>query len=390
MPVDIKAPNFAESITEAQIGEWTRHEGEYVQLDDVVVELETDKAALEVVAPVSGTIVKLLKKVGETVLSGEVIAQMEEGPAPAKSAGKEEVKPALASPLKPTTAARPSTEARVMPAARRALARKGLSDSQVEGSGPGGRILKEDVDRQRSSPAPSFDGRQTEVVPMTLIRKRIAARLVEAQQTAALLTTFNEIDMSSVIDMRKQYQEVFQAQHGIKLGFMSFFVKAVVDALKRFPSVNAQIDGESIVYHNYQDVGVAVGGGKGLVVPVLRSAESLSFSEVEKAIADFGARAKVNKLRPDELEGGTFTISNGGIYGSMLSTPIVNPPQSAILGLHAIQDRAVVQDGQIVARPMMNVALTYDHRIIDGREAVGFLRRVKDAIETPARMLIEI
>ncbi len=378
MPVEIKAPPFAESISEAQIGEWVKKEGDFVDRDEVVLELETDKAALEVVAPVAGTIVKLLKKVGETVTSGEIVAQMEPGPAPAKKASA----PAAAT---PAPAAPPVSEAKVMPAARRVLAEKGIDPSQVAPSGPGGRILKEDV--QTSAPAA---GRQRELVPMTLIRKKIAARLVEAQQTAALLTTFNEVDMSAVMDLRKTYQDSFKETHGIKLGFMSFFVKAAVDALRRSPAVNAQIEGDSIAYHNYYDIGVAVGGGKGLVVPIIRSAERLGFADIEKVIADFGSRAQENKIRPEELEGGTFTISNGGIYGSMLSTPIVNPPQSAILGLHAIQERAVVRDGVIVARPMMNLALTYDHRIIDGREAVTFLRRIKDAIENPARMLIEV
>jgi len=401
MPVDIKAPAFAESISEAQIGEWIKREGDYVNRDDVVLELETDKAALEVVAPESGTIVKLLKKVGEMVTSGEIVAQLEPGAPPAGKA-----KPAASTPAPPPPApkndvaakaapapAPASTEARVMPAARRALTEKGIDPSQVAASGPGGRILKEDVDRatpSKSAPFVSADGRQREVVPMTLIRKKIAKRLVEAQQTAALLTTFNEVDMSAVMELRKTHQDAFKSEYGIKLGFMSFFVKGAVDALRRFPSVNAQIDGDAIAYHNYFDIGVAVGGGKGLVVPVIRNAERLSFSEVEKTIADFGHRATENKIRPEELEGGTFTISNGGIYGSMLSTPIVNPPQSAILGLHAIQERPVVRDGQIVIRPMMNLALTYDHRIIDGREAVTFLRRIKDVVENPARMLIEI
>jgi 2-oxoglutarate dehydrogenase E2 component (dihydrolipoamide succinyltransferase) len=380
MPVEIKAPPFAESISEAQIGEWVKKEGDFVDRDEVVLELETDKAALEVVAPVAGTIVKLLKKVGETVTSGEIVAQMEPGPAPAKKASAPEA-PAAAPP--PATA--PATEAKVMPAARRVLAEKGIDPSQVAPTGPGGRILKEDV--QTSVPAA---GRQRELVPMTLIRKKIAARLVEAQQSAALLTTFNEVDMSAVMELRKTYQDSFKETHGIKLGFMSFFVKAAVDALRRSPAVNAQIEGDSIAYHNYYDIGVAVGGGKGLVVPIIRSAERLGFADIEKVIADFGNRAQENKIRPEELEGGTFTISNGGIYGSMLSTPIVNPPQSAILGLHAIQERAVVRNGAIVARPMMNLALTYDHRIIDGREAVTFLRRIKDAIENPARMLIEV
>jgi 2-oxoglutarate dehydrogenase E2 component (dihydrolipoamide succinyltransferase) len=382
MPVEIKAPPFAESISEAQIGEWVKKEGDFVDRDEVVLELETDKAALEVVAPVAGTIVKLLKKVGETVTSGEIVAQMEPGPAPAKkSTSSSPAAPAAA----PPPPAAETTQAKVMPAARRVLAEKGIDPSQVAPSGPGGRILKEDV--QTSAPSA---GRQRELVPMTLIRKKIAARLVEAQQTAALLTTFNEVDMSAVMDLRKTYQDSFKETHGIKLGFMSFFVKAAVDALRRSPAVNAQIEGESIAYHNYYDIGVAVGGGKGLVVPIIRSAERLGFADIEKVIADFGTRAQENKIRPEELEGGTFTISNGGIYGSMLSTPIVNPPQSAILGLHAIQERAVVREGAIVVRPMMNLALTYDHRIIDGREAVTFLRRIKDAIENPARMLIEV
>jgi 2-oxoglutarate dehydrogenase E2 component (dihydrolipoamide succinyltransferase) len=384
MPVEIKAPAFAESISEAQIGEWVKKEGDYVDRDEVVLELETDKAALEVVAPVAGTIVKLLKKVGETVTSGEIVAQLEPGPAPA--ATKKTPPAAPATP--PTPASNPAAapiDAKVMPAARRVLAEKGIDPSKVAPSGPGGRILKEDVQTISASA-----GRQRELVPMTLIRKKIAARLVEAQQTAALLTTFNEVDMSTAMEMRKTYQDLFKEAHGIKIGFMSFFVKAAVDALRRFPAVNAQIEGDSIAYHNYYDIGVAVGGGKGLVVPIIRSAERLSFADIEKTIADFGARAQENKIRPEELEGGTFTISNGGIYGSMLSTPIVNPPQSAILGLHAIQDRAVVRDGAIVVRPMMNLALTYDHRIIDGREAVSFLRRIKDAIETPARMLVEV
>lgn len=386
MPVEIKAPPFAESISQAQIGEWVKREGDFVERDEVVVELETDKAALEVVAPESGRIVRRLKSVGETVLSGEPLAEMEVGPAEKNPPAK----PSQPAPEAP--AASPPPPPRVMPAARRELAQRGIEPERVPPSGPGGRILKEDVLRaaERTPPPPSADGREREVVPMTLIRKRIAARLVEAQRAAALLTTFNEIDMSEVLELRKRHQEAFLKQYGVKLGFMSFFVRAAVDALQRFPSVNAQIEGESIVFHNYQDVGVAVGGGKGLVVPVLRNAERLSFSAIEKAIGDFAARAAENKIRPEELEGGTFTISNGGVYGSLLSTPIVNPPQSAILGLHAVQDRPVVRDGQIVVRPMMNVALTYDHRIIDGREAVGFLRRIKEAVETPARMFLEV
>jgi 2-oxoglutarate dehydrogenase E2 component (dihydrolipoamide succinyltransferase) len=292
-----------------------------------------------------------------------------------------------------------------MPAARRALAEHGLRAERVEASGPGGRLLKEDVERHAER---SADGRQAkasepavrppeavaerkdEVVPMSPLRKRVAERLVEAQRVAALLTTFNEIDMSAVMSLRQQHKESFQERYGVKLGFMSFFVKAVIEALKETPQVNAEIRGTDIVYHNYFDIGIAVAGGKGLVVPVLRGPDRMSFAEIEQAIADLAARARQNKLKLHELEGGTFTISNGGVYGSLLSTPIVNPPQSGILGLHAIQDRPVARDGQVVIRPMMYVALTYDHRIVDGREAVLFLRHVKDCIEEPSRMLLEV
>jgi len=284
-----------------------------------------------------------------------------------------------------------------MPAARRALAEAGLAATEVEATGPGGRLLKEDVLRARaletrSAPeAPGSNGfREEDVVAMTPMRRRIAERLVQAQSTAAMLTTFNECDMSAVMALRKEYQPAFQERYGIKLGFMSFFVKAAIDALKLVPAVNAEIRGTDIVYKNYYDVGVAVGGGKGLVVPIIKNAELLSFAEVEKKIADFGERAKKNTLKLEELTGGTFTISNGGIYGSMMSTPILNPPQSGILGLHAINERPVVQGGQIVARPMMYLALTYDHRVVDGREAVTFLKRIKEAIEAPARLLIEV
>jgi 2-oxoglutarate dehydrogenase E2 component (dihydrolipoamide succinyltransferase) len=334
-----------------------------------------------------------------------------------KTESKPESEPA------PAKAARTKTEAPsepaderggqvvVMPAARRLMAEKGLSPDDVHGTGPGGRILKEDVLRHageaksagsEAAPAPEppreapaaassiAEGRQEEVVPMTLLRRRIAERLVQSQQTSALLTTFNEIDMSTLKALRAEYQPHFTERYGIKLGFMSFFVKAAVDALKLVPEVNAQVREHEIVYRNYFDVGVAVGGGRGLVVPVIRNAERLSFSEIELTIADFAQRAKNNTLQVEELQGGTFTISNGGIYGSLLSTPIVNPPQSGILGMHAIQDRAVVVDGEVVVRPMMYVALTYDHRIIDGREAVTFLKRVKECIEQPARMLLEV
>jgi 2-oxoglutarate dehydrogenase E2 component (dihydrolipoamide succinyltransferase) len=303
----------------------------------------------------------------------------------------------------PITTPAPAGEPRVMPAAQRAMHDAGLTAAQVSPSGPGGRILKEDVLKAAeakpaaapAAAAPKANGgqggpRQIEVVAMTPLRKKIAERLVQAQSEAALLTTFNEVDMSATMALRKQFQDEFVKKYGTKLGFMSFFVRASVEALKLFPAVNAQIKGTDIVYHNYYDIGVAVGGGKGLVVPIIRNAERLGFAEIEQTIGDFGKRAKENKIGLDELQGGTFTISNGGVYGSMLSTPIVNPPQSGILGMHNIEERAVVRNGEIVVRPMMYIALTYDHRIIDGREAVGFLKHVKHCIENPARILLEI
>jgi 2-oxoglutarate dehydrogenase E2 component (dihydrolipoamide succinyltransferase) len=403
VPVELKVPSVGESITEVQVGEWLKGVGDSVRQDDVVVMLETDKVTVELPAPVNGVISQILVKPGSSANVGDVVGYMEEGPAAAKAASPA-ASPAAA---KPAAAAAPEparqqadSPARVMPAAQRALAASGVGATEVQPTGPGGRLLKEDVQRHvqakkvdRPAPAPAEPAhheRQEEVVPMTQIRKRIAERLVEAQQTAALLTTFNEIDMSAIQDLRKQYQEAFTARYGIKLGFMSFFVKAAVDALRQFPAVNAEVRGTDIVYHNYCDIGVAVGGGKGLVVPVLRNAERLSFAEVEKQIADLGQRAKANSLKLEELQGGTFTISNGGVYGSLLSTPIVNPPQSGILGLHAIQERPIAVNGEIKIRPMMYIALTYDHRIVDGREAVSFLKRIKEAVEQPARILLEV
>jgi 2-oxoglutarate dehydrogenase E2 component (dihydrolipoamide succinyltransferase) len=407
VPVELKVPSVGESITEVQVGEWLKNVGDTVRQDDVVVMLETDKVTVELPAPVSGTISQILVKPGTSANVGDVVGYMEEGPVAAAGASpakgdKKQAAPKAAAPAKPAPAPAPkpaqgASAARVMPAAQRAASAAGVSAADVTPSGPGGRVLKEDVQRHvqalnaPAAPAPVSGGeRQEDVVPMTQIRKRIAARLVEAQQTAALLTTFNEIDMSGVQELRKQYQDAFTAKYGIKVGFMSFFVKAAVDALKLFPAVNAEVRGTDIVYHDYCDIGVAVGGGKGLVVPVIRNAERLSFADIEKTIAEYGQRAKANALKLEELTGGTFTISNGGVYGSLLSTPIVNPPQSGILGLHAIQDRPVVVNGEIKVRPMMYVALTYDHRIVDGREAVSFLKRIKEAIEQPARMLLEV
>jgi 2-oxoglutarate dehydrogenase E2 component (dihydrolipoamide succinyltransferase) len=422
--VELKVPTVGESITEVQIGEWLKSEGDYVSQDEAVVMIETDKVTVELPAPVAGVIQRILKRAGEAAAVGEVVGMMEAGGSPApkstptptttgsapagSSTGSSEAPAAAPAAAPVPSPARVATApiatsapggGHVMPAAARVLDEAGVSPSGVLGTGPGGRILKEDAvravaDRAKadtpSTPPPAAGYREEESVPMTTMRRRIAERLVEAQQTAAMLTTFNEVDMSAVMNLRTQYQDAFVKKYDIKLGFMSFFVKACVDALKEFPAVNAEIREKNIVYKNYFDIGVAVGGGKGLVVPVVRNAERLSFSEIEKTIKDLGSRAQKNTLRIEELQGGTFTITNGGVYGSLLSTPILNAPQSGILGLHGIQDRPVVKDGQIVIRPMMYVALTYDHRIVDGREAVTFLRRVKEAVEDPTRMLLEV
>ncbi|MEB3203276.1 MAG: 2-oxoglutarate dehydrogenase complex dihydrolipoyllysine-residue succinyltransferase [Candidatus Sericytochromatia bacterium] len=380
---DIVVPSVGESITDVTLGPWARKQGERVRRDETVVLIESDKATLEVPAPADGLLLEVLKPEGAAAKVGEVIARVEESAAPVG----EPSAPAPAAVEAPPKAA-PVASPVVMPAAARVLAEAGLSASDAAPTGPGGRLLKEDA--IKAVAAPRAVARAEEVVPMTTLRKRIAERLVQAKQDAALLTTFNEVDMSAVMQLRKQHGEGFKERHGVKLGFMSFFVRASVDALRAFPAINAEIRGTDIVYKHYFDIGVAVGSGKGLVVPVLRDADRMGFAEIEKAIADFGTRAQAGKLNPDEMQGGTFTISNGGIYGSMLSTPIVNPPQSAVLGMHAIQERPVGVDGQVVLRPMMYLALTYDHRLVDGREAVTFLRRIKDCLESPARMLLEV
>jgi 2-oxoglutarate dehydrogenase E2 component (dihydrolipoamide succinyltransferase) len=451
MAVDVKVPASGESISEVQIGQWRKAEGDHVTEDEVLVEIETDKAAMDLPAPISGTLIKIFKKDGDDAAPGDVIAQIDESggakggkraadgnkaaqeppqkePPPNQPERKDPPKkeppredPAKEKPpvRKPPEEEKPDkiraggkadsdgADARILPAARRLLAEHDLDAGEIEATGPGGRLLKEDVLRHLyrheqtaeepatppvRAPAAQADAeeREEQVVPMSPLRRVIAKNLVAAQQNAALLTTFNEVDMTEVISLRKQHQEAFQRKYDIKLGFMSFFVKAVVEALKQIPQVNAEVRETNIVYRNYYDIGIAVGGGKGLVVPILRNAERLSFAEIELAIADLARRAQENKIELSELKGGTFTISNGGIYGSMLSTPIVNAPQSGILGLHAIQDRPVARDGQVVVRPVMYVALTYDHRIVDGREAVTFLKHVKDLIENPVRMLIEI
>lgn len=401
MSVEIRVPAVGESISEVFIGEWYVSEGDWVDADQNLVGLETDKATFDLPAPTAGTIQSISKRDGDTADVGEVIAQLEEGPAPKsqKSGGEKAESSTSSKPKKTQAAGEHDSDSggrtRVMPAARRELSQRGLQAEDVRASGPGGRLLKEDVRRHQSGSGREGgngvsgprDERRMRMSPM---RQTIARRLVEAQQTAALLTTFNECDMSAVKALRSRYQDEFTKRYGIKLGFMSFFVRAVVDALNEFPQVGAQIEGDELVHRNYCDIGIAMGAGKGLVVPVLRNAERLSFAEIEIAIAEFAERAQQNKIALEELEGGTFTISNGGIYGSLLSTPIVNPPQSGVLGMHAIQDRPVAVNGEVVIRPMMYLALTYDHRVVDGREAVTFLRRIKQVIEDPTRLFLEV
>ncbi len=387
MAVELVIPSMGESINEVEIGTWLKNTGDFVERDEAVVAIESDKATVELPAPLAGRITQILKPKGAKATVGEVIGYMEEA-----------ARPAVSSEAVVATAVRASAPAaaqvRVMPAARRALADAGLSADQVLASGPGGRLLKEDVARHVAAPVAMTSNvsseRQEEIVPMSMIRRRIAERLVSAKQTMAMLTTFNEVEMTAVIALRKQHGEAFQKKYGIKLGMMSFFVRAAIDALRSFPQLNAEIRGEDIVYRNYVDIGIAVGGGRGLVVPVMRNAERMGFSAIELAIADFGQRAKDNSLKLEELQGGTFTITNGGVYGSLLATPIINPPQVGILGMHAIQDRPVARDGQVVIRPMMYVALSYDHRLVDGRESVGFLKRIKEVVEDPARATLEI
>ena len=426
MAIELVVPKVGESITEVQIAEWLKKEGDRVERDGIIAVIETDKATVELPAPVGGILNKVLKGKGATAKVGEVIGYIEEGPAAAKPAEAGSAKPAPEAAQSSGLNFGPETgkiavikkdEGKaagptVMPAAARALAENGLQASDVQATGPGNRLLKEDVLRKieenadanspatmsgaskpapaASAPASAGGDRSEEAVPMSMLRRKVAERLVQAQQTAALLTTFNEIDMTEMMELRKRHQDAFVKKYGIKLGFMSFFVKASVEALKLIPQINAEIRGNEIVYKHYYDIGVAVGGGKGLVVPVLRNVERMGFAQVELAIADLAKRAQANTLKLEELQGGTFTISNGGVYGSLLSTPIVNPPQSGVLGMHAIQDRPMARDGLVVIRPMMYVALTYDHRIVDGREAVTFLKRIKDTLEDPARILLEV
>jgi 2-oxoglutarate dehydrogenase E2 component (dihydrolipoamide succinyltransferase) len=388
--IEIKVPAVGESISEVFIGEWYAGEGKFVAADKDVVGLETDKATFGVPAPVGGVVTRILKKAGESAAIGEVIGYLQPSDAPAVTATPApSAAPAASAPTAPAAPAKAGGH--VMPAAASEMAKNNLPAGSVAGTGPGGRVLKEDVIRTvQAGPVRVGGSRETRNVPLSPIRQTIAKRLVEAQQTAALLTTFNEVDMSAVKKLRESYKDVFEKKYGVKLGFMSFFVRAVVAGLQQFPALNAQMNGKQLTHFNYCDIGIAIGGGKGLVVPVLRNAENMSFSDIELAIVQYAVKAKNNQITLEELEGGTFTITNGGVYGSLLSTPIVNPPQSGVLGMHGIFDRPIAVNGEVVIRPMMYVALTYDHRVVDGREAVSFLKLVKDLIEDPTRLILEV
>jgi len=396
MSLEIKAPVFPESVADGTVATWHKKPGEAVKRDELIVDIETDKVVMEVVAPADGVISQVLKNEGDTVLSQEVLAIFTAGAAAAPVAA---AAPAAA----PAVAAAASAPAAAGPAARKAAAEAGVDIAAVAGSGVGGRVTKDDVAAAKpaavAAPAPvaaapalalAVGERVEKRVPMTRLRAKVAERLLEAKQSTAMLTTFNEVNMKPVMDLRKQYVEKFEKVHGVKLGFMSFFIKAAVEALKRFPAVNASIDGNDIVYHGFQDIGVAVSSDRGLVVPVLRSVEKMSIAEMEKGVMEFGKKARDGKLSIDDMTGGTFTISNGGVFGSLLSTPILNPPQTAILGMHKIQDRPMAVNGQVVILPMMYLALSYDHRLIDGKEAVSFLVAIKELVEDPARLLLEI
>ena len=437
MTVEVKVPVLAESIPDATLLEWRKQPGDAVDKDEILIELETDKVVLEVPAPAAGVLVEVLRQTGDTVLSAEVLARIDSTAATSGTPPAPAPVPAVAAPAPPEDSGTPVEHERLSPAVRRLVDEHGLDPSTISGTGRDGRLTKADVLAHLeaveasegtaaasvsttaesvpesksvrvesapaapapapvsaepaptlSPPAPGHRGERRE--PMSRLRRRIAERLVEAQHTAAILTTFNEIDMQPVMALRGRYKESFERRHGVRLGFMSFFARAAVQALRRFPAVNARIEGGDIVYHDYCDIGVAVGSPRGLVVPILRNVEAMSFAEIEARIAEFGAKARDGTLTIDDMSGGTFTISNGGVFGSLLSTPILNPPQSGILGMHKTEERPVVVNGEVVVRPMMYVALSYDHRIIDGREAVQFLVCVKEAVEDPARLLLDV
>ena len=399
MLIEVRVPALSESVAEATLLSWHKQKGEYVKRDENLIDIETDKVVLELPAPQSVILTEIVKEEGGLVAANEIIARIDTDAVEDK---KDQT--AEANNVKAKTPMPAGQGAVLMPAAKKLAAEKNVSLGNVAGTGRGGRITKGDViaastikkiqpDESAGKPPiieNNVKGRAEQRVPMSRLRQRVAERLLESQATAAILTTFNEVNMQPVIDIRSRYKAQFEKEHGVKLGFMSFFVKAVVAALKKYPVVNASVDGDDIVYHGYFDVGMAVGSPRGLVVPIIRNADNMAFSDIEKNISDFGKRAQEGRLTIDELTGGTFSISNGGVFGSMLSTPIINPPQSAILGIHATKDRAVVEDGQVVVRPMNYLALSYDHRIIDGREAVLFLVAIKEALEDPSRLLLEI
>ena len=394
MLIEVKVPQLSESVSEATLVSWHKKEGDAVSRDENLIDIETDKVVLETPAPAAGVLVKIVKNGGESVSSGEIIATIDTEATAAAGA------PAAAAPAAAAAAPAPAAaSSAASPSARKILDEKGIASGDVSGSGRGGRVTKEDaVAAQPKAAAPAAapavavasGDRAEQRVPMTRLRARIAERLIQSKNENAILTTFNEVNMAPVMALRKQYAEKFEKAHGVRLGFMGFFVKAAVAALKKFPILNASVDGNDIIYHGYIDIGIAVGSPRGLVVPILRDADQMSIADIEKKIAEFGQKAKDGKISMEELTGGTFSISNGGVFGSMMSTPIINPPQSAILGIHATKDRAVVENGQVVVRPINYLAMSYDHRIIDGREAVLGLVTMKEALEDPSRLLLGV
>ncbi|UTG68373.1 2-oxoglutarate dehydrogenase complex dihydrolipoyllysine-residue succinyltransferase [Neisseria subflava] len=393
MIIDVKVPMLSESVSEGTLLEWKKKVGEAVARDEILIDIETDKVVLEVPSPQAGVLVEIVAQDGETVVADQVLARIDTAATAAAEA------PAAA-PAEAATAAAPAAAQNnaAMPAAAKLAAETGIDVNALQGSGRDGRVLKEDVQNAAAKPAAAAapavalpaGARPEERVPMSRLRARVAERLLASQQENAILTTFNEVNMKPIMDLRAKYKEKFEKEHGVKLGFMSFFVKAAVAALKKYPVVNASVDGKDIVYHGYFDIGIAIGSPRGLVVPILRDADQMSIADIEQAIVDYAKKAKDGKIAIEDLTGGTFSITNGGTFGSMMSTPIINPPQSAILGMHATKERAVVENGQVVVRPMMYLALSYDHRIIDGREAVLTLVAIKDALEDPARLLLDL
>ncbi|HCF4142083.1 2-oxoglutarate dehydrogenase complex dihydrolipoyllysine-residue succinyltransferase [Pseudomonas aeruginosa] len=409
MAIEIKAPTFPESVADGTVATWHKKPGEAVKRDELIVDIETDKVVIEVLAEADGVLAEIIKNEGDTVLSNELLGKLNEGGAAAPAAPAAAAPAAAPAAQAAAPAAAGGDDAILSPAARKLAEEAGIDPNSIAGTGKGGRVTKEDVvaavEAKKNAPAapakpaapaaeaPIFavGDRVEKRVPMTRLRAKVAERLVEAQSAMAMLTTFNEVNMKPIMDLRSKYKDLFEKKHnGVRLGFMSFFVKAATEALKRFPGVNASIDGNDIVYHGYQDIGVAVSSDRGLVVPVLRNAEFMSLAEIEGGIANFGKKAKEGKLTIEDMTGGTFTISNGGVFGSLLSTPIVNPPQTAILGMHKIQERPMAVNGQVVILPMMYLALSYDHRLIDGKEAVSFLVAIKDLLEDPARLLLDV